>query len=71
LGSQGTLEVGAPANLVVFDPKAAADTSGTQSRSSNAPYSGLELRGAVVHTIYRGAFTVRNRAVTDLSGVAG
>jgi dihydroorotase len=69
--SQGTLEVGAPANLVVFDPKVAADTSGTQSRSSNSPYLGLDLRGAVVHTIYRGAFTVRNGAVTDLAGVAG
>ncbi len=70
LASQGRLETGAPANLVVFDPTAAANTSGTQSRSSNAPYLGLELSGAVKHTIYRGQFTVRDGAATHQAGAA-
>lgn len=71
LDSQGRLEAGGPANLVVFDPNAVANTSSTQSRSSNAPYLGLELNGGVVHTIYRGEFTVRDGALTDLGGVVG
>ena len=68
---QGRLEVGSPANLVVFDPNAAADTDRTVSRSSNAPYLGQELKGAVVHTVYRGRFTVRDGALVDEAGVAG
>jgi dihydroorotase len=71
LESQGQLATGAPANLVVFDPKAVTDTSGTVSRSSNAPYLGLELSGGVLHTIYNGEFTVRSGTLTDLAGVVG
>jgi dihydroorotase len=68
---QGRLEVGAAANLVVFDPAKPADTSATRSRSSNSPYLGRELTGAVVHTVYRGEFTVRNGAPAELAGVRG
>lgn len=68
---QGKLEVGSPANLVVFDPDAAADTDRVVSRSSNAPYLGRVLKGAVVHTVYRGRFTVRDGALLDEAGVAG
>ena len=69
LESQGRLRTGGPANLVVFDPAGSADTSGTQSRSSNAPYLGLELKGKVLHTMYDGEFTVRDGSLTDLAGV--
>jgi dihydroorotase len=68
---QGRLEVGSPANLVVFDPNAAADTDRTVSRSSNSPYLGRKLRGAVVHTVYRGRFTVRDGALLNGAEVAG
>ncbi|MDJ0954685.1 MAG: dihydroorotase [Acidimicrobiia bacterium] len=68
---QGRLEVGGPANLVVFDPEAATATSGTVSRSSNAPYLGLELRGAVIHTVYGGRFTVRDAGLVELLRTAG
>lgn len=71
LSGQGRLEVGAAANLVVFDAAGDASTDGTQSRSSNSPYLGLNLRGAVVHTVYRGEFTVRNGSLVDKAGVLG
>lgn len=71
LSHQGVLTAGGPANLVVFDPMRAANTGGTRSRSSNSPYLGLELTGAVLHTVYRGRFTVRNGADAGLLGVDG
>jgi len=71
LGSQGHLAVGGPANLVVFDPEAATKTSGTHSRSSNAPYLGLDLRGGVLHTIFRGEFTVRDGELAVPAGAGG
>jgi dihydroorotase len=71
LSSQGRLEVGADANLVVFDATGEASTTGTLSRSSNSPYLGLELAGAVVHTIYKGRFTVRNGSIVEMLGVVG
>jgi len=55
------LVVGAFANIALIDPtvkrKVVADSA---SKSKNSPYVGLELPGKVVHTIYRGYFTVRN-----------
>jgi dihydroorotase len=68
---QGKLEVGAPANLVVFAPNQAANTTTTVSRSSNSPYLGLELSGSVRYTMYRGQFTVRNAAIVELAGAMG
>jgi dihydroorotase len=68
---QGQLEVGGAANLVVFDSSAPAVTTGTNSRSSNSPYLGLDLVGAVVHTIFRGQFTIRNGLAPKLAGVNG
>lgn len=55
------LVIGAFANIALIDPsvkrKVVADSA---SKSKNSPYVGLELPGKVVHTIYRGYFTVRN-----------
>jgi dihydroorotase len=55
------LAVGAFANIALIDPtvkrKVVADSA---SKSKNSPYVGLELPGKVVHTIYRGYFTVRD-----------
>ncbi len=70
IAGQGSLEVGAVANLVVFDPTAKTDTNLTVSRSSNAPYLGLDLRGTVVHTVYRGRFTVRDGALIESVGAS-
>jgi dihydroorotase len=55
------LEVGAPANIALIDPNASRTiVDGGASKSDNQPYRGLTLKGAVVHTIYRGEFTVRD-----------
>ena len=53
---------GVPANLAVFDPAAVwtVDRARLASRARNTPFHGRELRGRVVHTLLRGAFTVRD-----------
>ena len=53
--------VGAVANLTLIDAEAVRTIAAqTASKSSNNPYQGLQLKGKVVHTIFRGQFTVRN-----------
>ncbi|CAN5312754.1 dihydroorotase [soil metagenome] len=61
-GHGGGIELGAPANLVVFDPAQRWTVDATQlaSRSRNSPFAGRELTGKVVHTLLRGRFTVRD-----------
>jgi len=52
---------GSFANIVLIDPKIKRKVvAETASKSVNSPYVGLELPGKVVHTIYRGYFTVRD-----------
>ncbi len=52
----GPIEVGATANLCVFDPSAqtVVDPQRLASLSRNTPYGGRTFRGAVRHTILRG-----------------
>jgi dihydroorotase len=53
---------GRPANLVVFDP-AAVWTVGERpfhSLARNSAFAGRSLRGRVIHTVRRGAFTYRD-----------
>jgi dihydroorotase len=61
-GHGGPVAPGAPANLAVFDPAASwtVDRARLASRARNTPFHGRELRGRVVHTLLRGAFTVRD-----------
>jgi dihydroorotase len=56
------IEVGSPANLVIFDPRASqeVDAPKTVSASRNTPYAGRTLPGKVVATFYRGKPTVLN-----------
>jgi dihydroorotase len=55
------IQAGSVANIVLIDPiarrKVIADSA---SKSKNSPYVGLELPGRVVHTIFKGYFTVRD-----------
>jgi dihydroorotase len=61
LENQGQLKVGAEANITLLDPNAKRTiASKTNSKSTNNPFSGLTLPGQVVHTIYRGKFTVKD-----------
>ncbi len=52
----GPVEVGAVANLCVFDPAAVTvvDPMRLASRSRNTPYAGRTFAGAVRHTVLRG-----------------
>jgi dihydroorotase len=60
-GQGQPLEPGSVANIVLIDPTATRlITDGGASKSSNQPYRGMSLPGAIVHTIFRGEFTVKN-----------
>lgn len=60
------LAPGAYANIVLIDPRAKRKVvAETASKSKNSPYVGLELPGKVIHTIYRGYFTVRNSTLAE------
>jgi dihydroorotase len=52
----GPLEVGATANLCVFDPTASTEVEPARlaSRSRNTPYAGRTFNGGVRHTVLRG-----------------
>jgi dihydroorotase len=56
----GPVEVGATANLCVFDPSATTvvDPTRLASRSRNTPYAGRTFTGAVRHTVLRGEAVV-------------
>jgi dihydroorotase len=58
LPRQGRLiEPGSPANLVIFDPKRRWAPAAFLSKSSNSPFTGVELTGKVVATIHQGQIT--------------
>jgi dihydroorotase len=56
----GPIEVGAPANLMVFDPAATwiVDARTMASRSRNTPFAGMQLTGRVRHTVHEGEAVV-------------
>ena len=62
------IAVGEPANLVLLDPAARWTVSGADlaSLSSNTPFEGMELPGAVVATFLRGRPTVLGGELADL-----
>ena len=61
----GPIEPGRPANLVVFDPGSEWVVEAPfTSKSRNSAFLGSTLRGRVVHTMLRGAFTVTNGKAT-------
>jgi dihydroorotase len=61
------IKPGSFANIVLIDPKRKYTVdSASESKSSNNPYLGMELSGAIVHTIYKGTFTVKNSELQKL-----
>ena len=52
----GTLSIGAPADVTVFDPDAkwTVDPAAFASKGKNTPLAGHTLRGRVVATVYGG-----------------
>jgi dihydroorotase len=60
-GHGGPIEIGQPANLVVFDPTEVWTVGAPRgSKARNCAFIGAELRGRVRHTLLRGACTVRD-----------
>ncbi len=62
LQEHGTLRVGGPANIAVFDPEARwiVDPTTFVSKSRNTPFTGRELKGRVRYTFHEGALTAKN-----------
>ena len=54
------IELGAPANITVFDPDLTwtVSSAALASKSRNTPYAGRSLRGKVRHTVFNGVPTV-------------
>jgi dihydroorotase len=71
LADQGTyLSIGRTANLTLVDPKLKIEgQSKTHSMSENNPYAGRSFNGGVVHTIYSGEFSYRNRQIVERSAI--
>jgi dihydroorotase len=59
-----TLEPGAEANIVLFDPAAEweAGAEGWESRSENSCFDGRRLRGRVLMTVAAGVVAYRQRS---------
>lgn len=63
LENQGRLEVGAVANITIYNPSAKREIhSETHSLSSNNPFAGFELPGRVEHVFFAGKQTIRDGA---------
>jgi len=52
----GTLSVGAPADIVIFDPDEewVVNPDNFKSKARNTPFGGMKLKGRVKYTIYNG-----------------
>lgn len=50
----GSIETDAPADFVIFDPKATWVADSFVSKSCNSPFTGMEMHGKVVYTICGG-----------------
>jgi dihydroorotase len=73
LTNQGQkLAEGSFANIVLFDPNTSfVVDQHSQSKSSNNPFVGMKLSGSVVHTLYRGTFTVRDSEIQEIGNTNG
>ena len=66
-GQGEPIAVGSFANIALVDPAVSREIAVTsESKSSNNPYAGLKLPGRVMHTIYRGKFTVRDGSIVEV-----
>jgi dihydroorotase-like cyclic amidohydrolase len=72
LGQGEELAIGSIENLVVVDGESISvvDRASAASKSSNNPYLGMKLRGAVIHTIYQGILVVCNQQLTGYNAVS-
>ncbi len=66
LEHQGQLSVGSIANIALIDPTAKRVIERqTNSKSVNNPFAGITLPGRIVHTIFKGRFTLKNTQIQE------
>jgi dihydroorotase len=67
-----SIAAGNIANITLVDPKKVwqVDKGSLVSRSSNTPFHGSTLTGAVVHTIYRGALVLKDQKLNGEGSVS-
>jgi dihydroorotase len=65
-GKLGTLEVGVPADVTIFDPNKEwiVDTKNFASKGKNTPLDGEKLKGKVIATIYQGKIVYKDDSIT-------
>jgi len=65
-GKLGSLEVGAPADITIFDPDMewVVDTKAFVSKGKNTPLAGSTLKGKVMATISQGRLVYKDTSVT-------
>ena len=61
----GTLAIGAPADITLFDPTLewVVDTKAFASKGKNTPLAGEKLKGKIMATIYGGKIVYKDKAV--------
>ncbi|MBM2825347.1 MAG: pyrC [Dehalococcoidales bacterium] len=64
-GQLGTLEVGAPADITIFDPERdwLVDTDTFASKGKNTPLAGFILKGKIMATIYQGKLVYKDDSI--------
>jgi len=64
-GKLGTLQIGAPADVTIFDPDKEwlVDTRAFTSKGKNTPLAGSTLKGKIMSTIFRGNLVYKDDAV--------
>ena len=69
-GGLGTLAIGAPADITLFNPTLewTVDTKSFASKGKNTPLAGEKLKGRVVATIYGGKIVYKDEAVKVKEG---
>ncbi|MFC2014067.1 amidohydrolase family protein [Chloroflexota bacterium] len=65
-GKLGTLAIGAPADVTIFDPDMewVVDTEAFASKGKNTPLAGSMLRGKVMATISKGNLVYKDESIT-------
>jgi len=65
-GKLGSLEIGAPADVTIFDPDMEwiVDTKAFASKGKNTPLAGSTLKGKVIATIVQGKLVYKDDSIT-------
>ncbi len=69
-GKLGTLEIGTPADITIFDPTLewVVDTGAFASKGKNTPLAGSVLKGKVMATISQGKLVYKDDSITMKEG---